>query len=160
MKKKIFVIILVLLILIVSGGCSQMPFNGDIEFHDISLTVPERFIRDSTQSTKDLWIFEHDRYSEVILISRKDLTGEVQASLEGYVEYMQGNGAESEIVSFLGDNGVLSTYYKEDVFCQEILFAYNNSFYAVALRGGTQSGFAEITDTIQIIGIANDVALV
>ena len=43
-------------------------------------------------------------------------------------------------------------------FCQEILFAFNSSFYAVALRGGTQDGFEEITNTISIIGLANDVA--
>jgi len=71
---------------------------------------------------------------------------------------MKENGAESKIVSFLNDNAVLSTYNIDDEFCQEILFAYNSSFYAVALRGGTKDGFEEITNTISIIGLAADVA--
>ncbi|MBR5472798.1 MAG: hypothetical protein IKU82_02280 [Clostridia bacterium] len=155
--KKLINIFLVLILAISLCSCSQMPFNGTIEFHDISLTIPERFIRDSTQSNDDLWIFEHSNYSEYVIISRKDVTGEVQSSFEDYVEYMHENGAESEIVTFLNDSAVLSTYYLEDVFCQEILFEYNNSFYAVALRGGTQSGFKEITDTINLIELTTNV---
>lgn len=153
--KKLVSIFLVLMCVFTLSSCSQMPFNGDIEFHDISLTIPERFIRDSMQSNDDLWIFEHDNYSEYIIISRKDVTGEVQSALSDYSEYMKENGAESEIVSFLNDNAVLSTYYKDDVFCQEILFACNNSLYAVALRGGTQSSFEEITNTIGLIELAD-----
>ena len=135
-----------------------MPFNGDIEFYDISLTIPERFIRDSTQSNDNLWVFESDNYSEYIIISRKDVTGETQSALTDYAEYMKENGAESEIVSFLNDNAVLSTYYKDDEFCQEILFTYRNSFYAVALRGDSQNDFTEITNTISLIEIAADMA--
>ena len=156
--KKFVCIFLTVIFVFTLSACSQMPFNGDIEFHDISLTVPERFIRNSAQSNDDLWIFEHDNYSEYIIISRKDITGEVQSALSDYVDYMKENGAESKIVSFLNDNAVLSTYNIDDEFCQEILFAYNSSFYAVALRGGTKDGFEEITNTISIIGLAADVA--
>ena len=28
-----------------------MPFNGPITFHELALTIPDGFIRDSTQST-------------------------------------------------------------------------------------------------------------
>ena len=67
---------------------------------------------------------------------------------------MKENSAESEIISFLDDDAVLSTYYMDNVYCQEILFTYHNSFYSVALRGGTQSDFAEITDTIRLRDIS------
>ena len=157
MKKYVCIILAIIFVFSLSA-CSQMPFNGDIEFYDISLTIPERFIRDSTQSNDNLWVFESDNYSEYIIISRKDVTGETQSALTDYAEYMKENGAESEIVSFLNDNAVLSTYYKDDEFCQEILFTYRNSFYAVALRGGSQNGFEEITDTISLIEIAADMA--
>ena len=156
--KRYICIFLVIIFVFSLSACSQMPFNGDIVFCDISLTIPERFIRDSIQSNNDLWVFEYDNYSEYIIISRKDITGEVQSALSDYAEYMKENGAESKIVAFLNDNAVLSTYNKDNEFCQEILFAYNSSFYAVALRGGTQDGFEEITNTISIIGLANDVA--
>ena len=156
--KKVVSIFLVLIFVFSLTACSQMPFNGDIEFHDISLTVPERFVRNSTQSNDDLWVFEHDNYSEYIIISRKDITGEVQSALSDYAEYMKENGAESEIVSFLNDNAVLSTYYKDDEFCQEILFVYRDSFYAVALRGDSKNDFKEITDTISLIETSADTA--
>lgn len=153
MKKKILVVILLILSLSFSAGCGriQMPFNGDITFHKISLTVPERFIRDSTQSTEDVWVFEHNNYSEYILISRKDIDGDASAWLNAHVRYMEGNGANSEIVSFLNGDAVVSTYYLDDVFCQEVVFPYDNSFYAVALRGGTENGFREITATIKLM---------
>ena len=65
--KKVVSIFLVLIFVFSLTACSQMPFNGDIEFHDISLTIPERFIRDSTQSNDNLWVFECDNYSEYII---------------------------------------------------------------------------------------------
>jgi len=156
--KKLFCLFFVFILVFSASACSRMPFNGDIEFHDISLTIPERFIRDSTQSNDVLWIFEHGNYSEYIILSKKGITGEAQSALTEYMEYMMENGAESEIVSFLNDSAVLSTYYKGDEFCQEILFAYKDSFYAVALRGGTQNGFEEITDTIRLTEAAGDAA--
>lgn len=152
--KKFICICLVFVIIFSLSACSRMPFNGDIQFHDISLKIPERFIRDSTQSNNDLWIFEHGNYSEYIILSRKDVTGEVQTALDDYVEYMKGNGAQSEITTFLDNSAVLSTYSYDGKYCQEILFPYNNSFYAIALRGGTQDGFKEITDTIKLIEIS------
>ena len=99
MKKYVCIILAIIFVFSLSA-CSQMPFNGDIEFYDISLTIPERFIRDSTQSNDNLWVFESDNYSEYIIISRKDVTGETQSALTDYAEYMKENGAESEIVSF------------------------------------------------------------
>lgn len=154
--KKLISLFLVLIFVFSLSACSKMPFNGDIEFHSISLTVPERFIRDSTQSTDDLWVFEHNNYSEYILISRKDITGDVSSSLTDYVEYMKENGAESTTTPFLDGEAVVSTYYLDDVFCQEILWPYDNSFYAVALRGGNESGFKEITNTINSIDINSE----
>ena len=151
--KKTVLALLLLFSLIFCYGCTagiDMPFNGEIGFHDITLTVPERFIRDSTQSNEDLWIFEQGNYSEYILISRKDITGDTASSLESYVEYMKSNNAESSIVSFLGVDAVHSVYYTDEVFCQEILFPYEGSFYAVALRGGTEESFEEIVSTVKL----------
>ena len=154
--KKFVSISFVFMIVLLFTACSRIPFNGDIEFHDISLTIPERFIRDSVQSNNELWVFEHDNYSEYVIVSRKGVTGEVSSVLADYVEYMKDSGAESGKTLFLDKDAVLSTYYKGNEFCQEILFAYNGYFYSVALRGGTQDGFEEITDTINLIELAAD----
>ena len=149
MGKRICAAALVVVMLVSFCGCSQMPFNGDVTFHGISLTIPERFIRDSAQSTDDFWVFEYKNYSEYILVSRKDMTADAP-TIESYAEAMKANGAESAVVPFLNRDAVISEYYLENVFCQELLLSYENSFYAVALRGGTQSGFEEITATIKL----------
>lgn len=156
--KKLFVAVLVIALLISIAGCfstSDMPFNGDITFREISMTIPTRFIRDSTQSTDALWIFEHGNYSEYIILSCKAANGDTEEALPSYVQYMEGNGANSQIVSFLDNDAVLSKYDMEGVFCQEILFIYQDAYYAIALRGGTEEAFAEITSSIQLIESTN-----
>jgi hypothetical protein len=153
--KKLFATILCIVLLLTCAGCmffaSDMPFNGDITFHEISMTIPTRFIRDSTQSTDALWIFERGNYSEYIILSCKPANGDTTQALPSYVEYMKENGANSQIISFMDNDAVLSEYEMDGVFCQELLFIQNDSYYAIALRGGTEEGFAEITDTIQLI---------
>ena len=124
--------------------------NGNVSFHKISVTIPERFIRDSVQSKEDLWVFERGNYTEYILISRKDYSGNVKTGLEEYVDYMKENGANSEITTFLDSDAVLTTYTREGEFCQEMLFCYEDAFYAVALRGGTEDAFQELCASVQL----------
>ena len=140
------------LLLGISGcaGISDMPYNGDIQFHGITMTIPSRFVRDSTQSSVNLWIFEHGTYSEYVILSRSDLKGEVSATLESYVEFMKEQDANSEITTFLSNDAVLSRYSKDGEYCQEILFPLDGSLYAIALRGGSEEGFQEIMNSIQI----------
>ncbi len=146
--KKLY-ILFALVLLFLTGCGSSVPFNEEIEFHSITLIVPENYIRDSTQSNDDFWIFERNNYEKCILISRKDAVRDTTQILEDYVALMKEREANSEIVSFMNEDAVLSTYYKDGVYCQEIIFIHNNSSYAVALRGGTEAEFKEITDTIQ-----------
>lgn len=158
--KKFLAVILCTALLLVCTGCtfstSDMPFNGDLIFHDISLTIPTRFIRDSTQSTDALWIFERGNYSEYIILSCKAANGDTAEALPGYVEYMKENGANSRIITFMDNDAVISKYDMEGMFCQELLFIKNDSYYAVALRGGAQEGFTELTDSIQLIEVESE----
>lgn len=148
------VLLLILAMICSLVGCrppSDMPYNGDITFHKLTMTIPSTFIRDSTQSSNDVWLFEKGYYDQLIILSRKDITGETDASLDGYVEYMSEQGAKSERTTFLEYSAVLSEYTKDDQFCQEMLFAYNGSFYAIALRGGTQQEFQTLLNTVSIM---------
>ena len=113
-----------------------MPFNGPITFHELALTIPDGFIRDSTQSTQDAWLFEKGFYSRLIILTRNDQNGDVDASLDSYRERMKEIGAASERTTFLDQPAVHSAYTKDNTYCQEILFIYHGSYYAVALRGG------------------------
>ena len=156
--KNRFVVKLLLLILAVVlvgslAGCSfgsNMPFNGDVCFHEMNVTIPTSFIRDSTQSNEDLWLFEKDRYSELIILSRKDITAEASAALDSYAEYLIEQGVDVTRETFLDMDAIFSTYTRDGVFCQEMLFAYNGSFYAIALRGGTTEAFQSLLDTVSI----------
>lgn len=149
MKKLCVLFAFVLLLL--TGCNSSMPFNGETAFHSITLTVPDDFIRDSTQSTEDFWVFECDNYSKCILLSRSDASGDARQICEDYVELMQERGTDSQIITFLNNDAVHSTYYQDDLFCQEIVFVYDNSSYAVALRGGTEEEFIKIMGTIALV---------
>ena len=93
--SKIFVLILMLILLGSLWGCrthSDMPYNDDITFHKMNVTIPQNFIRDSTQSNEDAWLFESGFYSKLIILSRNDTTGNTNASLANYVEYMKQQG--------------------------------------------------------------------
>lgn len=148
MKKIMPAVLLALCILLTSCSLTDMPFNGPIEFHDLAMTIPEKFVRDSVQSTDDLWIFEYDQFSEYILISRKESSADVKTTLEKNMEYMVGEGAQCQLVTFLGVDALMSTYTLDEVFCQEMLLPCNGLFYAVALRGGTEADFQALLDTI------------
>lgn len=152
MKKMLSMILLVSMLLTLGGcfGMARMPFNGDITFHDITLTVPEKYIRDSTKSDEDTWIYEYDSYAEYIVIMRKDFSGDESAALEDYVAYMKENKAESEVVSFQDGSAVHTTYTKNNQFCQELLFIHGDSVYAVALRACPRATFEEVTKTIAL----------
>lgn len=127
-----------------------MPFNGDIEFHDLSLTIPASFIRDSTQSNDDLWLFEKGFYDQLIILSRQDLKGDADATLDDYAAYLTQEGVSAERTTFLQNDAVHSNYTKDDQFCQEILFVYNDSIYALALRGGTVEEFSDFLKTVSL----------
>ena len=148
MKKTALLCLAILLLL---SGCVRqggMPFNGKVTFHEITATVPDSFLRDSTQSNDDLWVFEKGGYDQILLLSRKDIGEDPDAALDGYVTYLRAEGADAERGQFLYADAVHATYTKDGQYCQEILFVYHDSLYSVALRGGTEEDFQAILDEV------------
>ncbi len=150
--KRFLVILMVITVIFSLNGCerSNMPFNGDISFYDITLTVPGDFIRDSTQSSSDTWIFEKNFYKQVIIIKCNELKEGDDTALQDYADFIVEQGGEAEMTDFAGCDAVRLTYTRDDVFCQELLFNYNNSTYTVALRGATEEEFEDLLDTCRI----------
>lgn len=149
--KKIITLLIVLSMLLGLSAClfrSNMPFNGDIEFRDLSLTIPKDFIRDSTQSNDDLWLFEAGGYERLIILSRQDLEGEEADTLDSYADYLREQGMEVSRTTFLQHDTVQSAYTREEQFCQEVCFVHNGSVYALALRGGTVEDFDEFLTSV------------
>ena len=150
MKRFKFTLLLCLILFLCCASASasrvNMPFNGEITFHGIQLTVPENFIRDSTQSSDDFWVFERNWYSAVLLISRNSQPD--ASSMQDYSAFMESIGAEIASEPFLHTEAAVFTYYNEDTCCREIMFEYRGSIYAIALRGGDEAEFRSILDSV------------
>ena len=152
--RKLICFMLILGILVLSAGCfniSSMPFNGDITFHDIALTVPEKFIRDSTQSNDDQWIFEYHNYAEYIILVRSEIG---QQNAEEFLKTYQNSMAEvgtSELITFQGKAAVHSSYTKDGISCNELFFPYQDAFYAIALRGASDADFQQLIGSVSLI---------
>lgn len=156
MRKRRYCWILIVIILManVLTGCStlDMPYNGKAKFQDIEVMIEEDFIRDSTNSVEDFWVFERNNYEEYILLSRRDVDGDAQKGLEEYVDYMKEEGVDCEIRPFSSMDAVFATYTNTDnEYCQEILFAYKGSYYAIALRKGTEERFQKLVNSIVLL---------
>ncbi len=149
--KRFWLITFILLMLFALGACStQMPFNGEVEFHDMGITIPSDFIRVSMQSTDTTWFFTKGKQEQTIILARDELQGEISKILDDYVGYMTESGAKSQRTKFQDLDAVHTTYTREGVYCQELLIAYENATYAVALRGGTEEAFQALLDTLRL----------
>ncbi len=148
MKRLIIPIIIMVVFL---SGCvptSVMPYNGDIRFHEISLYIPKDFIRDSTQSDENGWVFEKNYYSQVIIMTRSDAGEDISAQIDSYMEYMRSKDCQSDRTTFRDREALLTIYTLNDQYCQELCFPHESSLYFVALRGGTEEEFQALLDTI------------
>ena len=152
MKKYLRAVLACFLLLCTLSGCKvfnkRMPLNGDITFYDISLTVDEKYVRDSSQSSENLWVFEHGNYKEYIILSKKDISGDLTVVLSEYLEYMLENGVNAEKKVFFENEAIFSSWTSDGLFCQEVTFVHEGSVYAVSLRGGTESEFDHLIRTV------------
>lgn len=155
MKKIIPLFLILCVAAAFFAGCAtigkakdEMPINGVIQFHDITAVIPSDYTRDSTQSDEDLWIFEKGMYKKYVIFKRSDITSNAETQLNDYVEYITAQGGSASCGTYLYVQASLGTYYLQDVYCQEILFVYNNSIYTFALRGGTEEEFQSFLNHI------------
>lgn len=132
------------------AAVKDMPFNGDVCFHDICVSIPDAYIRDSTQSTADFYLFERGWFSSVIMLSREDAPDDPEGWIEGYRVYLQSQGASSEWTEFQGMRALESQQLRGGVLWQEMYFACEGSLYAVAVNGGSEAEFAALLDTVRM----------
>lgn len=151
--KTIAYVSLLLSVLLLLSGCLgptyNMPFNGDIVFHNLSLTIPRDFIRDSTQSNDDLWAFEKGMYKQIIILHRTDALEDAPERITALME--QYNAIGGTTAPFEGfENAYQAVYTKNGVLCREVVFLYEDSVYAIAMRGATEEEFAAFLSTISL----------
>ena len=153
--KRILAWLLCLILVVALAGCfrnqSSMPFNGEITFHQIKVTIPAEFIRDSSQSNEDVWLFEQGWYKKTIVLLHRAIQEDAAAYIGAYAQGLQTQGISSEATTFMGVPAAMSTATRENgVFWQELSFAMDGVFYAVALNGGTETEFRALLDSISI----------
>lgn len=152
-SRILFIILPLVLIICLAGCCTtyNMPFNGDMVFHDFSLTIPENFIRDSTQSNDDQWIFECGMYQQLIILKRTTATESAPEDLENLMlEYVTTGGIATSIEPY--ENAYRTQYNKDGVDCHEVLFIYGDSVYCFAMHGVTEEEFTDFLNTITVQG--------
>ena len=151
--KKVICACLLLSVLLLLSGCFgptyDMPFNGDIVFHDLSLTIPRDFIRDSTQSNDDLWAFEKGMYKQIIILHRTDASENETEQIKALMQWYESIGGTTAPIDGY-ENAYKAEYTKDDVLCREVVFLYEDSVYAIAMRGATEEEFAAFLSTISL----------
>lgn len=146
MKYAALVLAVLLTVLTGCGSMMSMPFNGDITFHEVSMTVPETFIRDSAVSNEDLWAFERDNYEQIILLSRADTSEDAQERIEAFYSSIGGTATKYEQY----ECAYRAAYTKDDVLCQEVMFVYGENLYTITLRGAEAAEFEELLKTVTV----------
>ena len=154
--KRTLCLLLCLVLICCVSGCfkneSSMPFNGEITFHQIKLTIPSEYVRDSTQSNEDVWLFEQGWYKKTIVIMHRQHQYEPSQYISSYADGMQQQGIQSESTTFMGMPAAMSSATRENgVYWQELSFAMDGVFYAIALNGGTEAEFQALLDTLSIL---------
>ena len=150
--KKLVCACLLFAVLMLCTGCFRtynMPFNGDIVFHDLSLTIPEDFIRDSSQSNDDLWAFEKGWYKQIIILQRSDASENEPEQIKELMEFYESIGGTTASIDGY-ENAYKAEYTKDDVLCREVVFVYYDSVYAIAMRGATEEAFSAFLSTISV----------
>ena len=154
MKSKVqYAVALLLLLSVLLAGCysgSDMPFNGEIVFHDISITIPDEFIRDSQQSNEDLWAFERGFYKQLIILRRTDAFEDSPQSIAALMEQYESMGGTSQKITQY-ENAYSAQYTKDGVLCREVVFIYGDSVYCIAMRGASDEEYAALLDTVTVI---------
>lgn len=80
-QGKVYIIVLIVLCIILifgfvmKGKTSTIPFNGSVVFYDLSIEIPKDFIRDSTKSNDNQYVFEKNNYDVIIVISKQNTNG-------------------------------------------------------------------------------------
>ena len=151
MKRALALLLIPICIVTLFSGCSlgqsiKMPFNGEITFHGIQVEIPTDYVRDSTESNDDFWVFEHGGYKSYILLKYTQ-TDDPAGDVEAYAAAME-EEAEIQRTELLGSEALILRYTVRDEATQEILFGYQDACYSIALRNGTPEEFQTLTTSV------------
>ena len=137
-------------------GNSDPEQSTPFRFYGITVSLPFGFVRDTTASTDTAAVFERGWYKEVIIVNVSSIGTADEAGLDRYIGLIAESGGQSERTSFLSRSAVRSSFTKNGVLCREILFLYQDCFYAIALDGGTEEVFTLLIGSVSLTGSGTD----
>lgn len=157
--KKLIVPIIIILTLIICTGCNKYPdepFNGEVEFGELTLTIPDTYIRDTTVQGYEEGVakrWEKDNYKSTVTISRHekyDLTPEIMEQITYNQETQIAlDGVQSEAIDLFGHPALENTFDVEDGEMKYLIFSTSNYNYEFSVQGDT-SDYIQIKNSITL----------
>ena len=165
MKKLLITAAMLVLSTVLLSGCGaarekyyksleQYPNSGEIEFGDITLTIPDGYIRDSTmEGTKEGYArrWEKGMYKKIVTIS-KHSPYEISEETIGYIEENQKEISstgeiEIQLIDFNGGKAIESRIPMEDGELVYLIFNTEETGYDFSVQGNTED-YEMIRDSI------------
>ncbi|MBR5970502.1 MAG: hypothetical protein IK016_09195 [Lachnospiraceae bacterium] len=164
MKKTLVAIMLLLLGGLTLLSCSakeeyhaslqELPNSGEIEFGEITLTIPEGYIRDSTmegtkEGTARRW--EQGNYQKIVTISKHERyeidAVRLEAVKEGQGRISSTGEVEIRMIDFMGGKAIESRFPVEVGEMAYLIFNTDEAGYDFSVQGDT-TDYEAIRDSI------------
>jgi len=156
--KKLIIPIIIIITLMVCTSCVDKypnePFNGEVEFSELTLTIPDDYVRDTTVQGYDEGVakrWEKDNYNSIVTISKHekyDLTPEAIEQLTYNQETQLAlNGVQSEEIELFGNVALENTFDVDGGSMKYLIFSTDNYTYEFSVQGDI-SDYEQIKNSI------------
>ena len=156
--KKLIIIIIIIITLMACTSCVDKypnePFNGKVEFSELTLTIPDDYVRDTTVQGYDEGVakrWEKDNYKSIVTISKHekyDLTPEAIEQLTYNQQTQMATGeVQSSTIDFLDNIALENTFEVDNGEMKYLIFSTDNYIYEFSVQGDT-SDYEQIKNSI------------
>lgn len=158
--KKLIIPIIIIITLMVCTSCADKypnePFNGEVEFSELTLTIPDDYVRDTTVQGYDEGVtkrWEKDNYKSIVTISKHekyDLTPEVMEQLTYNQQTQMATGeVQSSTIYFLDNIALENTFEVDNGEMKYLIFSTDNYIYEFSVQGDI-SDYEQIKNSIKL----------
>ncbi len=150
MQNVVLVLLMIIGMFVLSGcginGTNDMPFNGDVLFYDLSIEIPEDFIRDSTKSNENQYVFEKNNYDVIIVLSKQNTNGYSLRNIVNNAENENGTVLYSDEeyticdIKYILNGGVYSFTHSE---------IYNEDRYQIIVQSKNETKAKQVYDDLK-----------
>ena len=156
--KKLIIPIIIIITLMACTSCVDKypnePFNGKVEFSELTLTIPDDYVRDTTVQGYDEGVakrWEKDNYKSIVTISKHekyDLTPEAIEQLTYNQQTQMATGeVQSSTIDFLDNIALENTFEVDNGEMKYLIFSTDNYIYEFSVQGDT-SDYEQIKNSI------------